>query len=641
MNVAGLIHDCPQSVAKGSATGTLLQRVRHLAASGEPLAPLPPAFLQVSRLDHELWAGEGNRYQEGTFDLPPNARFHGTLLFEQSVARIYTSGSRAILLVENPSFSKMETQLWDRNEIDKRFETARPWDPQNQRRLPIYELPDSFKRGHVPYFLERKGPLPWLALHSTLNKYDFSSSVLRAPDAPFPTGAKLQLHTIFQRYPPGMCDEDTRQIHSIEQARICMTLLLHDVKDLILQHAHEDPEPALQSPSKSVLVEEKQQKADSAVPSETIVVTRGSPTHSSATDEMVGSEMLCAYQRPRTPMLTDLLSGIERQQIWPLERSGLHWPGQASTPSLHGNGDGFSSGATATENIAHHLFAPPGAKDTAETADVVLAESLIRSKFTDDVRLFDTLLYLGSLLQRSSALVLVDVTSGEGVIKRLVLASAAGVSPLDMDLARRLVYMSEATMLIIEHTSFTVSTPRLPKAQHMRLKIDQQRLDEAKWIPRTLRVEQNARAVMAADPKCARFEHALEIHNNPDNADTAAIGAAGSLETQSRAGGCTLLSDTDVATLLQSVNNITQAAVSQAVYALVGPGSNFERHIKTALDGIPSAVAAAVGSSLQSKPKASAAPSKESALRLNTKRSCDRVWDSVHRLHVRLKEAKR
>ena len=156
-------------------------------------------------------------------------------------------------------------------------------------------------------------------------------------------------------------------------------------------------------------------------------------------------------------MLSDLICGMSRPQIAHL-----------GDPALD-----------VADAIIRHLFASTASKEPGDTTDAVLVRRLVRSKFTDDaVCLFDILLYLGSLLQRGSALVLVDVASDGGVIGRLVMTSSSGVSALDLDLAHRLLFMSEASIIIVERASFAVTTPHVPKVQRMRLKIDQRRRDE-------------------------------------------------------------------------------------------------------------------------------------------------------------------
>ena len=596
MKVVALIDGVPgATVAKGSATGSLLQRVRHIVGSQKPLRPLPPTLLQDSRLDHELWDGIGSRYMPGTFKIPPGAKFHGVLMFEQSVARIYTTESCALLLVTDPLFSQMETELWDRDEIDKRFESVPPWDPQNQRRLPIDQLPESFKRGGMPYFLERKGPLPWLSLHSILSTEDFTSALLRAPEAPFPAGAKLELRTIFQRYRPAMHDEVAGTLQSIEQTRGTMDSLLTSVKDLILLHAHEDTEPSLHLPDVTLL---QQQPMLGPVPvGDGAVARRGSPAHSYTTDETVDcTEVFLSSQRVRIPTLADLVCGVQRPQVANL-----------CGPAID-----------AADEIIRHLFSSAGSQEAGDTTDAVLARRLVRSKFTDEVCLFEILLYLGSLLQRGSALVLVDVTSDGGVIGRLVMTSSTGVSPLDLDLAHRLLFMSEASVLIIERTSFSVSVPHIPKVQRMRLKIDQKRRDEL-----VSAIHHGSKVTI---------EHGTCTGNAAESATGASDGHLNGGSQQS------------LASLLESVNSTAQTAVAQAVHALVGPESGFERQLKSALDGVPTAVAAAVDAALQNRPAATAPTPgtsaayepQESPARNDAKRSCDQVWDAVRRLRTRM-----
>jgi len=605
MNVVGLIDSMPGvPVAKGCATGTLLQRVRHIVASKRPIQPLPPMLLQDSRLDHELWDGSGSRYQEGMFQIPLDAKFHGVLVFDKSAARIYTTERYAFLLVINPLFSQMETELWDRDEIDKRFENAPPWDPQNQRRLPIDRLPDSFKRGGMPYFLERKGPLPWLSLHNILRNEDFTSAILRAPEAPFPTGAKLELRTIFQRYRPAMRDEVAGKLRSIEQTQEAMELLLNSVKYLILQHAHEDTEPSIKLPSllhqQSLLQSSDAYPGnDSVLAATTTVVRRASPAHSSTTDETVDITMSCFSRAPRNPVLADLICGMSRPQIAHLCAHTLD----------------------AADDIIRHLFASTASNEPGDTTDAVLARRLVHSKFTDDaVCLFEILIYLGSLLQRGSALLLVDVTSDGGGIGRLVMTSSSGVSALDLDLAHRLLFMSEVSILIVERTSFAVTTPYVPKVQRMRLKIDQRRRDEL----------------------VSAIHHGSKV--TIEHGDT----AAGPSKTQSNPGEQNSLSNFDMTVLIENVNSTAQTAVAQAVHELVGPESGFERQLKSVIDTVPAAVAAAIDSALQSRPALSVpvaavranmaenTNSDESPCKNDAKRSCEQLWNAVRRLKTRL-----
>lgn len=611
--VARLIERSPKNVTKGSsATGSLLQRVRHLASSNQPLQPLPPLLLQDDRLDHELWDGIGTKYQSGMFAIPEGAKFHGSLMLDDHVASVYSTTTTAILIVHNPCLAKLEAALWDRNEIDQRFETRPPWNPSNQRSLPVDQLPDFLRRGGLSHYLERKGPLPWLALHNIVHAADIHRLLLRPPDCPLPSG-KLFLKTIFQR---SKTIHDSRSmarnatLQTIAQAQSKMESLLMSIKQLVLQHAQDDPDRELHAPSSP-------SSALQPAPCDTVLARRpemavprnpgqSSPTLSSSTDETVDCDMLGAPPRSSVPLLCDLVCGLERPQVANL-----------SAPAH-----------TAILEVIRHLFGSQ-TQEAADSADGHLARRLVESKFTDSrVCLFDMLLYLGSLLQRGSCLVLVDVSSDVGVIGRVVMVSSSGVAPLDVDLAHRMLRLANATTVILEACDFSVTAPIVPNVNRLRLKLDQRRQDQM---------------VSAA-------VHGSRMTIEHDVSQSLVVGPPSVVSALSRV---------DASTLLQRVSETAQTATAQAVHALVGPNSEIDkqidRQVQAALDRIPSTIQAALQAALASvalpviaaAPQATAPPETasanssprepaSSATRDDAKRSCDNVWDSVRRLKAKL-----
>ena len=358
--------------AIGNAKGSHLARLRHLLSQNVHVFPPPPAFLQSSRLDLELWAGGASKYTAGIFKLPDDALFHGRLCFGTSdVADVYSStGSReAILVVQHPSFSNLESDLWDRKEIDSRFESGGRWDAGPQRQTPVNQLPEFLRRGGLSYFVERRGPIPWLYVHSELEAGSFTCAFLRRTE-PLPA-ENFRLRCIFQRYPS--TSAEMFSMVRISDARQCMQQTVRRIAQLLARYAEDDPAKEIEVPR---MLES---------PSTWPVVRASSPSASSdATAELEPSA--CALKL-KVPLLGEVMKGFNRATVANL---------------------GCSAHDTAKQLILQ-LFNGEG--------EVVVAQRLIDAQFSEGAHdIMQMLLFIGSFLCYGSALVILEVSNDVGVL---------------------------------------------------------------------------------------------------------------------------------------------------------------------------------------------------------------------------------
>jgi hypothetical protein len=171
-----MLLDASKIPTANAGCDTMLARVRRLIAKKPKsnVAPPPPTLLTSNTSDQELWGGSGQKYTQGVFELPEDAKFVGGLNLhpganaDQATLYFSESASTVFLVVSfDPKMARLESQLWDYRDsesgYDKRYETCRPWSPSNQRQLGLAAMPE-FLIANTPHFLERDGPAAFLGL---------------------------------------------------------------------------------------------------------------------------------------------------------------------------------------------------------------------------------------------------------------------------------------------------------------------------------------------------------------------------------------------------------------------------------------------------------------------------------------------